>query len=77
MRPTDIVTQVETVQPGMYLAAATAAFGLVSTENVWVEANPKDTFALRMRGAAYLDKKELDKALRDFDACIALNPADA
>jgi membrane fusion protein (multidrug efflux system) len=36
-------TQVETVQPGMYLAAATAAFGLVSTDNVWVEANPKET----------------------------------
>ena len=38
-----IATQVETVQPGMYLAAATAAFGLVSTEDVWVEANPKET----------------------------------
>ena len=38
-----IVTQVETVQPGMYLAAATAAFGLVSTNNVWIEANPKET----------------------------------
>ena len=38
-----IVTQVETVQPGMYLAASTAAFGLVSTDNVWVEANPKET----------------------------------
>jgi membrane fusion protein, multidrug efflux system len=38
-----IVTQVETVQPGMYLAAATAAFGLVSSDNVWVEANPKET----------------------------------
>ncbi len=38
-----MVTQVETVQPGMYLAAATAAFGLVSTSNVWVEANPKET----------------------------------
>ena len=38
-----VVTQVETVQPGMYLAAATAAFGLVSTENVWIEANPKET----------------------------------
>jgi len=37
------VTQVETVQPGMYLAAATAAFGLVSTNNIWVEANPKET----------------------------------
>ncbi len=38
-----IVTQVVTVQPGMYLAAATAAFGIVSTEDVWVEANPKET----------------------------------
>jgi membrane fusion protein (multidrug efflux system) len=38
-----IVTQVDTVQPGMYLAASTAAFGIVSTEHVWVEANPKET----------------------------------
>ena len=38
-----IVTQVDTVQPGMYLAAATAAFGLISTERVWIEANPKET----------------------------------
>lgn len=38
-----IVTQVETVQPGMYLGAATAAFGLVSNERLWIEANPKET----------------------------------
>ena len=38
-----VVTQVESVQPGMYLAAATAAFGLVSTDRVWIEANPKET----------------------------------
>ena len=38
-----IVTQVDTVQPGMYLAASTAAFGIVSTEDMWVEANPKET----------------------------------
>jgi len=38
-----IVTQVETVQPGMYLAAATAAFGLVSDERPWGEAHPKET----------------------------------
>ncbi|HSU06232.1 MAG TPA: HlyD family secretion protein [Acetobacteraceae bacterium] len=37
------VTDVESVQPGMYLAASTAAFGLVSSERVWVEANPKET----------------------------------
>lgn len=38
-----IVTQVDTVQPGMYLAASTAAFGIVSTQDVWIEANPKET----------------------------------
>ncbi len=38
-----IVTQVDSLQPGMYLGAATAAFGLVSTTDVWVEANPKET----------------------------------
>jgi membrane fusion protein (multidrug efflux system) len=38
-----VVTQVDSVQPGMYLAAATAAFGIVSTQDVWVEANPKET----------------------------------
>ena len=38
-----VVTQVDTVQPGMYLAAATAAFGIISTKDVWVEANPKET----------------------------------
>jgi len=38
-----IVTQVDTVQPGMYLAASTAAFGIVSTEDAWVDANPKET----------------------------------
>jgi membrane fusion protein (multidrug efflux system) len=38
-----IATQVDTVQPGMYLASSTAAFGIVSTEDVWIEANPKET----------------------------------
>ncbi len=37
------VTNVEQAQPGMYLAASQAAFGLVSDSNVWVEANPKET----------------------------------
>jgi membrane fusion protein (multidrug efflux system) len=44
-----IVTQVESVQPGMYLAAATAAFGLVSTDRVWIEANPKETELTNVR----------------------------
>jgi membrane fusion protein, multidrug efflux system len=38
-----VVTSVDTLQPGQYLAAATAAFGLVSTTDVWVEAFPKET----------------------------------
>ncbi len=38
-----VLTQVDTIQPGMYLAAATAAFAIVSTERVWVEADPKET----------------------------------
>ena len=38
-----VVTGVSGLQPGVYLAAGTAAFGLVSTESAWVEANPKET----------------------------------
>ena len=38
-----VVTGVSALQPGVYLAASTAAFGLVSSESVWVEANPKET----------------------------------
>lgn len=38
-----IVTQVDALQPGMYLAAAAPAFALVSTEHVWATANPKET----------------------------------
>jgi membrane fusion protein (multidrug efflux system) len=38
-----VVTSVDSLQPGQYLAAATAAFGLVSSKDVWVEAFPKET----------------------------------
>jgi membrane fusion protein (multidrug efflux system) len=38
-----IVTQVSKLQIGMFLGAGTAAFGLVSTDHVWVEAEPKET----------------------------------
>ncbi len=38
-----IVTQVSNLAVGTYLPAATAAFGLVSGTNIWVEANPKET----------------------------------
>lgn len=38
-----VVAQVAHLQPGQYLAAAQAAFTLVSTDHVWIEANPKET----------------------------------
>ena len=38
-----VVTETEKLQPGMYLAAGTAAFGLVSTTDVWVRSQPKES----------------------------------
>jgi membrane fusion protein (multidrug efflux system) len=38
-----IVTQVPTLQPGMYLRAATPAFSVVASDQPWIEANPKET----------------------------------
>ena len=38
-----IVTQVDNVQPGSYLAASTPAMALVSPQNIWVEGQPKET----------------------------------
>jgi membrane fusion protein (multidrug efflux system) len=38
-----VVTQVSTLQPGMFLPAGTAAFGLVSSDHIWVDAQPKET----------------------------------
>ncbi len=38
-----IVTDVSKLQPGQYLPAGMAAFGLVSDRHVWVTANPKET----------------------------------
>lgn len=38
-----VVTNVPSLQKGQYLAAATMAFSLVSTEHVWIQANPKET----------------------------------
>jgi membrane fusion protein (multidrug efflux system) len=38
-----VVTNVPSLQKGQFLAAATTAFSLVSTDHVWVQANPKET----------------------------------
>jgi membrane fusion protein, multidrug efflux system len=37
------VTNVPSLQPGMYLPASTPAFNLVDTDRVWIEAQPKET----------------------------------
>ncbi|MEO3474382.1 HlyD family secretion protein [Roseomonas sp. CAU 1739] len=43
------VTRVEAVQPGLYLAAATPALGLVGSRNTWIEVNPKETDLTHVR----------------------------
>ena len=55
------VTAVETLQPGTFLVAQTAALtntgavGLVSTENIWVEANIKETDLTHVRAGNPVD----------------------
>ena len=44
-----IVTNVESLQRGQYLTAASPAFGLVSTDDVWVTAQFKETQLTHMR----------------------------
>ena len=39
--------------------------------------NPRDAFALKSRAAAYIEKKEFDRAIADSDAAIKLGPADS
>jgi membrane fusion protein (multidrug efflux system) len=44
MAPFDgIVTNVPALQVGSYLRAAQQAFSLISTNNIWIEASPKET----------------------------------
>jgi tetratricopeptide (TPR) repeat protein len=42
-----------------------------------VQANPKDTWALYMRGNVWKSKGELDIAIKDFDQCIGLEPTNS
>lgn len=37
------VTEVNKLQPGQFLAAGTAAFGLVQSDDMWIAAEPKET----------------------------------
>jgi membrane fusion protein (multidrug efflux system) len=38
-----VVTNVPSLEPGMYLRESMAAVSLVATDHVWIEANPKET----------------------------------
>ena len=42
-----------------------------------VQDNPRDTWALYMRGSGWLEKGEPDKAIQDFNECIRLDPTDS
>ena len=44
-----IVARVPTLQPGQMLAAGAPAFTLVATDDVWVEANPKESDLTHLR----------------------------
>jgi membrane fusion protein (multidrug efflux system) len=48
-----VVTRVERVQIGSYIAASTPVFALVSTDNVWLEANFKEDQLAHMRPGQY------------------------
>ncbi len=50
-----IATQVESMQPGMYLAAATAGIGLVSAERLWIDASPKETDLTYVKPGDHVD----------------------
>jgi membrane fusion protein (multidrug efflux system) len=50
-----IATQVDQVQPGMYLAASTAAFGLVASDRFWIEGNPKETELTNVKVGDHVD----------------------
>jgi membrane fusion protein, multidrug efflux system len=43
------VTNVPSLEPGMYLPASTTAFNLVDTDRIWVEAQPKETELTEVR----------------------------
>jgi membrane fusion protein (multidrug efflux system) len=44
-----IATNVPSLQPGQYLAAATPAFSIVSSRHLWIDANPKETELTNVR----------------------------
>jgi membrane fusion protein (multidrug efflux system) len=49
------VTQVEQLQPGMFLPAGSAAFGLVSDTDIWITAQPKESDITWLRDGQPVD----------------------
>ena len=44
-----IATQVTSIQMGRYLTAGMAVFSIIGTDNVWIDANPKETDLTHVR----------------------------
>jgi membrane fusion protein (multidrug efflux system) len=56
--PSDgVVTRVEQLQVGSYVAASTPVFALVSTHDIWLEANFKEDQLSHMRAGQYAEVK--------------------
>lgn len=71
-----IVTQVDTLQPGTYLPASTAAFGLVSSDDVWAEGNPKETELTWVKPGDHVDVSVDTYPGRTWDGIVeSISPA--
>jgi len=44
-----VATQVASIQMGRFLTAGTAVFSVISSDNVWIDANPKETDLTHVR----------------------------
>ena len=57
-----IVTNVPSLQPGQYLAASTPGMSVVSTDHLWIEANPKETELTYIRAGQDVNVNSLSPA---------------
>ncbi|MGH8137457.1 MAG: HlyD family secretion protein [Steroidobacteraceae bacterium] len=70
--PSDgIVTRVEQLQVGSYISASAPVFALVSTRDVWVEANFKENQLTHMRVGQEASVKVDSYPGKSFDAVVA------
>ena len=61
-----IATQVTSIQMGRFLTAGTAVFSIIGTDNVWVDANPKETDLTHVRPGKNLSLIPYLRAGADF-----------